>query len=177
MRNLSLATLFSAAAGFILMWVAGWALNPETELRYFVAFWGLFFAGTGLIDGITHETTRAVAASREMDVRGSANPWKLGAAVGADRGAVGGGVHGALDLVGAVTDPAFEGGDALADLAHQRGNLAPAEQDQDDDCDQQKRHGGRCVHIDTSVARPSSRASIDFIRYRRRRPGAKPPNA
>ena len=88
MRNLSLATLFSAAAGFILMWVAGWALNPETELRYFVAFWGLFFAGTGLIDGITQETTRAVAASRETKVRGTANPWKLGAAVGAVLAAV-----------------------------------------------------------------------------------------
>lgn len=79
MRNLSLATLFSAAAGFILMWVAGWALNPETELRYFIAFWGLFFAGTGLIDGITHETTRAVAASRETGARGTANPWRFAA--------------------------------------------------------------------------------------------------
>ena len=42
-----------------------------------------FFACTGLIDGITQETTRAVAASRETDTRGSANPWKLGAVVGA----------------------------------------------------------------------------------------------
>ena len=82
MRNLSLATIFAAASGFVVMWVASWALDAEHGYNSFLAYWGLFFACTGLIDGITQETTRAVAASREMDVRGSANPWKLGAAVG-----------------------------------------------------------------------------------------------
>ena len=83
MRNLSLATIFAAASGFVVMWVASWALDAEHGYNSFLAYWGLFFACTGLIDGITQETTRAVAASRETDVRGSANPWKLGAAVGA----------------------------------------------------------------------------------------------
>ena len=83
MRNLSLATIFAAASGFVVMWIASWALDAEHGYNSFLAYWGLFFACTGLIDGITQETTRAVAASREMDVRGSANPWKLGAAVGA----------------------------------------------------------------------------------------------
>ena len=83
MRNLSLATIFAAASGFVVMWIASWALDAEHGYNSFLAYWGLFFACTGLIDGITQETTRAVAASRETDVRGSANPWKLGALVGA----------------------------------------------------------------------------------------------
>ena len=83
MKYLSLATVFAAASGFVVMWIASWALDAEHGYNSFLAYWGLFFACTGLIDGITQETTRAVAASREMDVRGSANPWKLGAAVGA----------------------------------------------------------------------------------------------
>ena len=78
MRNLSLATAFSALAGFVLMWVAGWALDTGSGYRYFTAFWGLFFASAGLIDGITHETTRAVAAAHETKVRGTANPWRFG---------------------------------------------------------------------------------------------------
>lgn len=83
MKNLSLATVFAAASGFVVMWIASWALDAELGYGYFLAFWGLFFAATGLIDGITQETTRAVAASRETKVRGTANPWKLGAAIGA----------------------------------------------------------------------------------------------
>ncbi|MGV0372698.1 hypothetical protein ACUY2A_04790 [Corynebacterium pilbarense] len=83
MKNLSLATIFAAASGFVVMWIASWALDAEHGYNSFLAYWGLFFACTGLIDGITQETTRAVAASRETQVRGSANPWKLGAAIGA----------------------------------------------------------------------------------------------
>ena len=83
MRNLSLATIFAAASGFVVMWIASWALDAAHSYNSFLAYWGLFFACTGLIDGITQETTRAVAASRETQVRGSANPWKLGAAIGA----------------------------------------------------------------------------------------------
>ena len=83
MRNLSLATVFAAASGFVVMWIASWALDAELGYGDFLAFWGLFFAATGLIDGITQETTRAVAASRETKVHGTANPWKLGAAIGA----------------------------------------------------------------------------------------------
>lgn len=88
MKNLSLATIFAAASGFVVMWIASWALDAEHGYNSFLAYWGLFFACTGLIDGITQETTRAVAASRETQVRGSANPWKLGAAIGAALAAV-----------------------------------------------------------------------------------------
>ena len=88
MKNLSLATIFAAASGFVVMWIASWALDAEHGYNSFLAYWGLFFACTGLIDGITQETTRAVAASRETQVRGSANPWKLGAAIGVALAAV-----------------------------------------------------------------------------------------
>ena len=88
MKNLSLATIFAAASGFVVMWIASWALDAEHGYNSFLAYWGLFFACTGLIDGITQETTRAVAASRETQVRGNANPWKLGAAIGAALAAV-----------------------------------------------------------------------------------------
>jgi len=87
-KNLSLATIFAAASGFVVMWIASWALDAEHGYNSFLAYWGLFFACTGLIDGITQETTRAVAASRETQVRGNANPWKLGAAIGVALAAV-----------------------------------------------------------------------------------------
>ena len=88
MKNLSLATIFAAASGFVVIWIASWALDAKHGYNSFLAYWGLFFACTGLIDGITQETTRAVAASRETQVRGSANPWKFGAAIGVALAAV-----------------------------------------------------------------------------------------
>ena len=88
MKNLSLATIFAAASGFVVMWIASWALDAKHGYNSFLAYWGLFFACTGLIDGITQETTRAVAASRETQARGSANPWKFGAAIGVALAAV-----------------------------------------------------------------------------------------
>ncbi|WP_018297896.1 hypothetical protein [Corynebacterium lubricantis] len=78
MKALSLATVFAALAGFIVMWVAQWPLDAETQLRYFQAYWGLFFAATGLIDGITQETTRAVAGAKSTGRDRGANPWKAG---------------------------------------------------------------------------------------------------
>lgn len=83
MRNLTLATIFAAISGFVVLWVAARALDAETGYRYFAAFWSVFFAGTGLIDGITHETTRAVASARETKKLGAANPWRIGARLAA----------------------------------------------------------------------------------------------
>ena len=76
MKYLSLATVFAAASGFVVMWIASWALDAESGYNYFLAFWGLFFAATGLIDGITQETTRAVAASRCSVRACRANCWR-----------------------------------------------------------------------------------------------------
>ena len=82
MKHLSLATVFAAISGLVVVWVAGWALDVETGYRYFLAYWGLFFACAGIVDGITHETTRAVAAAREDGTHGNANPWRMGAVIG-----------------------------------------------------------------------------------------------
>lgn len=78
MRSLSLATVFAALSGFVVVIVAARALDAETEARYFQAYWGLFFAATGLIDGITQETTRAVAGARESGTRRDTSPWRFG---------------------------------------------------------------------------------------------------
>ena len=52
MRSLSVATVFAALSGFIVLFVASWALG-ETRYDQFQAYWGLFFALAGLIDGLT----------------------------------------------------------------------------------------------------------------------------
>lgn len=82
MKSLSFATVFAALSGFVVLWVASWSLDAETQMRYFQAYWSLFFASAGFIDGITQETTRAVASAREgaergHPVRGTANPWRM----------------------------------------------------------------------------------------------------
>src|SRR5699024_10920140 len=51
----------------------------------FTAYWGLFFAGTGVLTGLTQETTRAVSAARggeKVASRSSVRPilFSLGAA-------------------------------------------------------------------------------------------------
>ncbi|WKK60755.1 hypothetical protein QYQ98_06820 [Corynebacterium sp. P3-F1] len=80
MKSLSFATLFAALSGFVVLWVASWTLDAETQMPLFQAYWSLFFASAGFIDGITQETTRAVAAARQEGVRGTANPWRLAGA-------------------------------------------------------------------------------------------------
>lgn len=89
MRSLSMATIFAALSGFVVIWVAQWPLDAETQMRYFQAYWGLFFASAGVIDGITQETTRAVAAASTQSqteparsaITRSADPWKFGGVV------------------------------------------------------------------------------------------------
>lgn len=83
MKSLSFATLFAALSGFVVLWVASWTLDAGTQMPLFQAYWSLFFASAGFIDGITQETTRAVAAARKDGVRGSANPWRLAGAIAA----------------------------------------------------------------------------------------------
>ncbi|MDO5668527.1 MAG: hypothetical protein Q4G50_00835 [Corynebacterium sp.] len=81
MRALSLATVFAALAGFVVIYLASWTL-PTTSFAAFQAYWGLFFAATGFLDGIMQETTRGVSAARETGRVGSGRPWRLGAWVG-----------------------------------------------------------------------------------------------
>ncbi|WKD59940.1 hypothetical protein [Corynebacterium caspium] len=81
MRSLSFATIFAAASGFMVLWAAGRALSVA-DFADFQAYWGLFFAATGFIDGLMLETTRGVAGARESNQRGTARPWRVAAVFG-----------------------------------------------------------------------------------------------
>lgn len=62
-RALSLATVIAAASGFIVISIGTWALSP-VDAAGFQAYWGLFFALAGLLDGLMLETTRSTSAAR-----------------------------------------------------------------------------------------------------------------
>ncbi|WP_345795396.1 hypothetical protein [Corynebacterium antarcticum] len=87
MRALSLATVFAAASGFIILTIASWALGVQ-RFGQFMAFWSLFFALAGVVDGLMQETTRAVAGARAADRAGStvtprgARPFRIAGTVG-----------------------------------------------------------------------------------------------
>lgn len=81
MRSLGLATIFAALSGFVVLWIASWALG-EDGYAQFQAYWGLFFALTGLIDGLTHETTRGVSAVREGAPAKKGSPWRVALVIG-----------------------------------------------------------------------------------------------
>lgn len=58
MRPLAFATILAAIAGFGVTWIAARALGAESYAE-FAAFWGLFFALTGSIDGLQQEVARS----------------------------------------------------------------------------------------------------------------------
>lgn len=82
MRALSLATVFAALSGFVVIYVASWALGND-EFAAFQAYWGLFFAATGFLDGIMQETTRGVSSARDTGRAGTGRPWRLAGFIGA----------------------------------------------------------------------------------------------
>lgn len=70
MRSMTLATLFAALSGFIILPIAGRALGAE-NVDGFQAFWALFFALGGVANGLMQETTRAVrSATSAADAAG-----------------------------------------------------------------------------------------------------------
>lgn len=72
MRYLTLATIIAGLSGFVVIIIAAWALGDSSQLsEEFTAYWGLFFAGTGVLTGLTQETTRAVTAGRARGGAGS----------------------------------------------------------------------------------------------------------
>ena len=63
MRALTLATVFAAASGYLVMLVAGRALGPA-DYPLFATYWGAFFALGGVANGLMQEVTRAVRSAR-----------------------------------------------------------------------------------------------------------------
>ena len=62
MKWLTLATLVAAAGSFAILFLSAWGLSTDVNIQ-FVAYWGLFFAMTGVLGGLMQETTRAVGSS------------------------------------------------------------------------------------------------------------------
>ena len=65
MRALTLATLFAAASGYLVMLIAGRALGPA-DYPLFATYWGAFFALGGVANGLMQEATRAVRSARQI---------------------------------------------------------------------------------------------------------------
>lgn len=76
------ATVFSAASGYLVLFIAARSLGAE---RYdiFAVYWSAFFALTGIVNGLMHESTRAVHAGLEGDRRDGARPAILATVIGA----------------------------------------------------------------------------------------------
>ncbi|MFC0675644.1 hypothetical protein [Brachybacterium hainanense] len=62
-RAILLASLLAAASSFAIMALATRVL-PAEQNRQFLVFWAVLFGVFGVLSGIQHETTRAVAAHR-----------------------------------------------------------------------------------------------------------------
>lgn len=73
MRWLTLATVVAAAGSFVILFLSAWGLGTDVNLQ-FVAYWGLFFALTGVLGGLMQETTRAVGSSLRDAGLGDAGP-------------------------------------------------------------------------------------------------------
>ena len=60
MKHMSIATILVAIVGYVLIMIPSRALSEQGTVD-FLAYWSLFFALTGVIDGLMQETTRATA--------------------------------------------------------------------------------------------------------------------
>lgn len=72
MTLLGLTTILSGVSGLFIILFASWTLGVELS-NEFQAYWGLFFALSGALDGISNEITRFISSnpnehSREKDV-------------------------------------------------------------------------------------------------------------
>ena len=68
-----MATLVVAVSGYAVTVLAGHALSPADYER-FTVYWGLFFACTGVLDGLLQETTRAVSTQRRRSSADTTTP-------------------------------------------------------------------------------------------------------
>nr|WP_240393835.1 hypothetical protein [Corynebacterium lactis] len=82
---LTLATIVAAVGSFAVLLISAKALPNAVNLQ-FVAYWGLFFALTGVLGGLMQETTRAVGAADAADAADAQVP-------GEERVAQGAGAH------------------------------------------------------------------------------------
>lgn len=91
MRWMTVAMVFAAASGYVVMVLAAAVLGTDGADRWLV-FWSSFFAVAAVANGMLQETTRAVgeAATEHTTnptLKNQANPLRIGAAVGIGLGA------------------------------------------------------------------------------------------
>lgn len=79
MRALSIATVFVAVAGYLVLWIASKGLS-KAGYEDFMVYWSFFFAATGFLDGLMQETTRAVSTRRSQDATAESAAGAAGAA-------------------------------------------------------------------------------------------------
>lgn len=77
LRALTLATLFAAASGYLVMLIAGRALGPA-DYPLFATYWGAFFALGGVANGLMQEATRAVRSARQVTTQDDDNAATTG---------------------------------------------------------------------------------------------------
>ena len=73
MRAMTYATVFVAAAGYLVIWVASKAL-PAAGYEDFMVYWSLFFALAGVLDGLMQETARAVTTRCSLGATPPSSP-------------------------------------------------------------------------------------------------------
>lgn len=76
------ATVFSAASGYLVLFVAARSLGAD-RFDIFAVYWSAFFALTGVVNGLMHESTRAVHAAVTTERRGGARPILAAVVIGA----------------------------------------------------------------------------------------------
>ncbi|MGC5076989.1 hypothetical protein [Agrococcus sp. DT81.2] len=76
------ATIFSAVSGYLVLFIAARGLGAE---RYdlFAVYWSAFFALTGIVNGLMHESTRAVHGGLASGSPGGARPAAAAVGLGA----------------------------------------------------------------------------------------------
>lgn len=75
---LSLATVVAAVGSFAVLIISARALPNAVNLQ-FVAYWGLFFALTGVLGGLMQETTRSIGSAEAKAHAGTLSTRTLGA--------------------------------------------------------------------------------------------------
>jgi len=120
-RLLTLATVFAAASGYIVIAIASRALGAG-GVDAFQAFWALFFALAGVANGLMQELTRAVRSARVGATEvGAGETGSVGVA-GADGGAAPAGVEGRAIAGTPGDDPVLGGIELGAALARPTGS-------------------------------------------------------
>ncbi len=117
MKWLSLATVIAAAGSFAILLLSAWTLGMEVNVQ-FTAYWGMFFALTGVLGGLMQETTRAVGArdAGKRTVASGARPIMVALAVGAITFAV-------LAVTGPIWAPRVLDGNEVAGTLLMAGGL------------------------------------------------------